>query len=191
MIPARISGWNRPAARPSMTTGGKPKPAGRSPRPASVWKVARHVRVPATAQYRVTTCGCSMTTVTCLAPTNRVPSSLLCPCRRAAVKRCGATTNATWRRTSPLIRATTIPATAAIWMTMASSISWGAPTMSSTFPGIGCPRGKWRIWSLVIRPWPSVRSLAYMMRSKGRCLWPWWCSRMVRASTRRPCRVTW
>ncbi|GMA85581.1 hypothetical protein GCM10025868_08310 [Angustibacter aerolatus] len=94
------------------TTGGRPRPAGRSAPARAVSTRCRSSRGRRPCRCRATTCGCSTRRARRCRPAPRGRSACGCRCRPARCRRCGTTTSAWWRRTCRRTRGTTSAATA-------------------------------------------------------------------------------
>ena len=97
----------------SSTTGGRPRPAGRSRRTASASSRCRSSRARRPCRCPATTCASSPTTGPRPRPARRATSRSGCRCRPARCRRCGTTTSGSSSPTCPGTPATTSPATAA------------------------------------------------------------------------------
>jgi propionyl-CoA synthetase len=126
------------------TTGGRPRPGGRSRRTCAASSRWRSRPAPRRSRSRGTTCRCLTATEGVWIRAWRARSASGCRCRPARSRRCGVTTSGSSRRTSPRTRATTCPATAGTSTRTATSSSWAAPTTSSTSPATGCRPAPWR-----------------------------------------------
>jgi propionyl-CoA synthetase len=103
LFTAPVSGW---ASRWS-TTGGRPRPAGRSRPTCAAWSRCRSSRGRRRSRCRAGTCRSSTRTASRCRPAPRGRSASGCRCRRGRCSRCGTTTSGSCRRTCEPSTATT------------------------------------------------------------------------------------
>ena len=149
-------------------TGGRPRPAGRSPPIRSAWGCSRSSSARRACRCRATTFTSSTRRRSPCRPGRWVRSSSSCRCRPAACRRSTARTSGCARATSTSSPAITKPPTPASSTRTAISPSSGGPTTSSTSPAIACRPAAWRRWSPRTRTSPNAPCLASRTRSKAR-----------------------
>ena len=101
------------SASRSWTTGGRPRPDGRSPPTCAGWSRCRSSRVRRRSPCPGSTYGCSTPAARRCRRARRARSACGCRCRRAPCRRCGATTSATSPPTCRRTTGTTSPVTGA------------------------------------------------------------------------------